>query len=262
MLTLDKLEVCPDSALTSEGAEIWHYPGGQIYGYASVDDCRYRIAIPDIGVFVLDRATSSVSAAIKDGISEERVRDLFAQDLLPVFLQACGFEVLHASAVSFRVGVVAFCADSGAGKSTLAYALARRGHEICGDDFLAFHSSAAGVTAQPIDLHIRLRDETEMWFRREPSPPRYATRSPLPLAAVFILERGSEPPAVRLLEPAAALTATLSHAYSFSLRDPSRKRLMMENYLDLVAGVPVFRLQFAAGLDRLPEVLDAVERAL
>jgi hypothetical protein len=35
---------------------------------------------------------------------------------------------------------------------------------------------------------------------------------------------------------------------------------MLEQYLDLVSGLPVFELCFDGGLERLPSILEAIER--
>jgi hypothetical protein len=83
---------------------------------------------------------------------------------------------------------------------------------------------------------------------------------------VFVLARVPDPGSpvneVRRLSAGNALVAVLDHAQSFSEEDPVRKRRLVDQYLALVAGVPIFRLRFSAGLERLEHILDQVEGAV
>jgi hypothetical protein len=63
------------------------------------------------------------------------------------------------------------------------------------------------------------------------------------------------------LKASEAYPALLANAHCFSLEDPARKRLMLDRYLSLVARVPVMALAVPDGLDDLPAMLDALERA-
>jgi hypothetical protein len=44
--------------------------------------------------------------------------------------------------------------------------------------------------------------------------------------------------------------------------DPDRKRLMMRRYFDLAERVPMFAVTIARGLERLPDVLNEIERSI
>jgi hypothetical protein len=52
----------------------------------------------------------------------------------------------------------------------------------------------------------------------------------------------------------------LEHAYCFDLDESERKRTMMASYLELAARVPIYRVRMQPGLDRLPALLDRLER--
>ena len=64
------------------------------------------------------------------------------------------------------------------------------------------------------------------------------------------------------LAPARALRALLPNAYRFQPQTRERRRETLETYLELVGSVPVLRARFPRGLDRLPELVDEVERWL
>ncbi len=68
--------------------------------------------------------------------------------------------------------------------------------------------------------------------------------------------------AVRRLPLPRAFAAVLANACCFSLREEERKRRMMHHYLELTARVPVWEVRFRPGLERLPAILDGIERAV
>ena len=72
-----------------------------------------------------------------------------------------GITPLHASAIDFADGCVAFVGASGAGTSTLAAALAQRGHEIIADDECFLQLGTRGeVQAGPGISRVRLWEDT------------------------------------------------------------------------------------------------------
>jgi hypothetical protein len=191
-------------------------------------------------------------------------------------LQARGIEVLHASAVRMTSGVVALCAIKETGKSTIAYALSQLGFPLWADDAVPFATSGDRVSALSLPFAIRLRPASAAFFgtngmRQRQSPPPDAQvpidLAPERLAAVVILRRNpselsSAPPSVTRLSASSAFMSTLTHGYSFSLRDDTRRARMVQHYLDLVERVPVFEVSFGAGLQWLPAITSAIEATI
>jgi hypothetical protein len=169
-------------------------------------------------------------------------------------VQALGREVLHASAVLTADGVVAFGAVSTTGKSTLAAALNRRAYPLWADDAVAFEASDGIIESVALPFEGAPGGGGEAG-----TPPRRRES----LAAVCVLERSSSPMSksviVSRLAPSEAFLALLTHAYCYSLDDVDRHRGMIDQYLDAARIVPVFRVIFEPGLDRLPPILDAIE---
>jgi hypothetical protein len=213
-----------------------------------------------------------VTAIAAATVDPERIRDIYRRRVLPFALQAFGQEVLHSSAVETDRGIVAFCAHSETGKSTLAYGLHRRGYTLWADDAVVFRASSRVILATSLPFRVRLRPASWSYFARDGhlvEPGAEVERSgsrQRPLAAVFALERSGDsdgaPVEVQRLPAGEALPAVLAHALSLVVDDPPRKRLLVEQYLALVAGVPVFRLRFPADLDRLVQTLDQVEKTI
>jgi hypothetical protein len=196
------------------------------------------------------------------------IEETYRRWVLPMVLQACGTEVLHASAVQTG-GVVALCGTSGVGKSTIAFAMSRREHRLCADDAVAIDLSGPSVVALPLPFEMRLRPRAAAFFGVEPQTAGAASAGamdqagPAPLAVLCVLSRAEEQGCdVRMerLRPSAALPALLAHAYCFSLEDRGLKRAMVLHYMDLAARVPVFALRFQPGLELLSLILDAIEQ--
>jgi hypothetical protein len=237
------------------------------YGYTSDGD--HWLCLPDIGSFRLSPGGRLVEAVVSDSSSAETVKDTFERHVLPFALHAQGCELLHGSAVLMRDGAVAFCGSSSAGKSTLAYTLGRRGHPVLADDAVLFEVGDDTVDARPLPFTLRISSRSLLAggapTEREAPVLIAPDEGPFPLTAVFVIERLEGPGGdfeIMPLAPAAALPLLLYHAHCFSYRNQKRTRVMIERYLKLADRVPAFELRYRPDLDRLPEVLDGIERAL
>jgi hypothetical protein len=192
------------------------------------------------------------------------LRDTYYRSVLPMALQVRGLEVLHASAVRTPRGVIAFCAASETGKSTIAYGLSRHGAELWADDAVAFDTARQSVAALPLPFYMRLRAPAAAYFGESPATPLHwgdnVGSEPMPLTTLYILRHVAATDrvrrAIRRLSPSDAFTTVLPHAYCFTLRDLTRKRRMLRQYLDLVLRVPIFELCFRPDLEDLPALLD------
>jgi hypothetical protein len=232
--------------------------------YGSEDGPDYRIHFPDVAEFSFRPGDDDVIAEIQG--SSELVYDLFRTAVVPLALQVSGYEALHASAVRAESGAVAFCGLSGTGKSTVAFGLSRRGYPLWADDAVVFSTADDGtISCLRIPFTLHLRDASVEYFaaseQRVPVVDEH--RDECALSAVVILERVSvQAPRVERVAIGDAFRALLPHAFRFTLADPARARRTIESYLDLAASVPVFHARYASGLFQLPELLDAIERAV
>ena len=212
-----------------------------------------------------------VTAYPEPEVETALVREAYRHAALPIALHYFGAEVLHASAVYATRGVVAFCAVSETGKSTMAAALSARGYSLWADDAVAIDADEqppVRTISLPFDLRLRSASATYLGAAASGFPASVAPASEFaasPLAALCILER-IEPTRdevkIERIPPAHAFAALLPHAFSFSLRDPERKRLMFQRYMRMAVQTAIFRVSFAPGFERLPFVLDAIEQSI
>ncbi|HMA33571.1 MAG TPA: hypothetical protein VKY74_03745 [Chloroflexia bacterium] len=257
-------------SLEAGSVSVWYDPTGAVcaYGYARAG--QYHIHVPEVASFQFSHRAAGVTATTRPRVAPALIQDVYRRLALPLILQALGTEVLHASAVLTREGVLAFCAVSGTGKSTLAYALSRQGHRLWADDAVPWELTGPGVQALPLPFALRLRPATAAFFPPAPDGPPGETGSssagpPARLAGLCVLRRvpGAET-TVQLtrLTPAAAFPLVLAHAECFTLHDLARKRQMLANYLALTTRVPVWEVAFVPGFDRLAQVVAAVGQAI
>jgi hypothetical protein len=261
---------------TDPDSLLWLSPvDGSVWAHGDRVEGENWLRIPGVAAFRFGGAADEpgeATAVPEPGVAREAVIDAYRRAVLPMALHVHGLEVLHASAVIAPSGVVAFCAESHGGKSTIAYAFEQRGHPVWADDAVAFHPTEAGAEVVPLPFTLRLRAPSSAYFETGDGPPSgEPTRGhsldadPQPLAALCLLERSGDREEDVVADPLAsaqAFAAIFEHAYWFDLRSVEQRRETMRRYLDLVVRVPVYRVRYPSGFDRLPDVLDAIEAAL
>jgi hypothetical protein len=244
------------------GTVVQRQPDGEPSAFALVSDSGYVVHFPGLASFRFWPGSDQMGVDAPATTSREVVGRLFRTVAIPFALQAGGFEALHASAVRSNRGVIAFCAHSGSGKSTLAYALAtRRGLEFWSDD--------AVVIAVPPTLGTRheclllpqepnLRPDSREFLDGALDNDRTTSdRDHDVLAAVVLIEPAPSDALHELVRLSAvdALTGILPHAFCFFV-DEGREAQTVRALVDLSAEVPVFRMRFPIGFDRLEATVD------
>lgn len=240
---------------------------GRVAAYTRATDGGGWVYLPGLAGYRFAAGAARVEAFPEPGAPADTITEGFHRSALPLALQATTYEVLHASAVRDATGVHVFCGASAAGKSTVAYALRRRGFEVWADDAVAFTVSRGEIIAVPLPFSLRIRGEVARFFE-EPGHVhqpldgkmevlRNHESEPLPVASVSLLERGPAATISRLA--AEALPAVLYHSFYFSLDEASLRRRMANQFLDLVARVPVFRVSLRPGLEGVDGLLDDLE---
>jgi energy-coupling factor transporter ATP-binding protein EcfA2 len=205
----------------------------------------YRIAGPRYGAALVSPDGSLVGGSPGTGGLVDWQRLLIGQ-VLPFAAVLHGLEVLHASAVAIDGEAVAFLGPSGAGKTSLALALCRLGADFLADDVLAVercgdhllgHPGApvAGVDSDRVESlqspaslacgPVLAEDSSEAMVRMKPHA------NPLPLKAIFVLDRSPQGPPRPRFEPVVAPPVLLAATFNLVLLE--RRRL--EALLDVCA---------------------------
>jgi hypothetical protein len=249
------LESAPGvETLRDEHGEVlaWLWPSG-----------RDRVMqMPGVATFACSHGAGRVTAATEPGVSEVEVTEAFHKFVVPLLLYFEGHELIHASAVQGPNGIVGFCGEAGTGKSTLAYGLSTRGFALWADDALALELGNA-PRAFVVPFAPRLRPATLKFFdatSSRPVPRAEGESAPVVgLAAIKRVTAEKEVARIERLNGGRAFDEVIRHAYRLGLgTDHARRRKLVENYMKIVASVPVFEIAFQPGFERFAAVLDVV----
>ena len=251
--------------------DTWLDPAGKAVGESYQAEGAHWVRLWGIGDFRVRAGDPVVVAA---AVKVERVpllRESFDRVILPLALELGGQDVLHASGIVTARGAVALCGTKETGKSTIAYAFGQRGFRLWADDAVAFQLDGDHVLSPPLPFAMRLRPPSARFFGRSErltgstvAVPVEPAKEALALGAVCVLERNrtGSPATVERIRPTSALTLVLPHAYFLSGEVAARRPEMVENYLGLVARVPIYHARIPGGLERLDDTLDAIERGV
>jgi len=244
------------------------------------DNADFRLTWRDFATFRIN-GTDEVTFDPEEGIDESMLSFAFHGPVMAMLLHLRGRLVLHASCVSVNGQGVAFLGHKMAGKSTTAGAFLRAGHTLVSDDLVGLDLlSQGGASVAPAFGQIKLTPEASEALRLEAEVLSAGERammmkqqhrladklvtSDVPMAAICILERGSEAKLTRLSE-GEALPELLVHSYVQrfgSAALPTQvKAAHMKHCIKAMAQIPVYRMTVPTGLDRLHEAVTMMENA-
>lgn len=168
---------------------------------------RFVYRFENIAEFRFPIDGNSVEAYFEPAADPGAIDFVLCRGILPRLLHLRGAACLHASAVNMSGKAVVFCGPSGSGKSTIAAGLALRGHPLMSDDVIPMRASEDGqsLIAGPGLPELRLHPSTvaQLGLVAEVTPPgagqtkaiwrpSQVETSPLPLAAIYLLEPRKE----------------------------------------------------------------------
>jgi hypothetical protein len=199
------------------------------------------------------------------------------------WLEQRGRRVLHASAVTLPGGAVGFIAGSKSGKSSLAAAFMERGYPLLTDDFLTVDCESAPVVGYPGYPQMRMWPDQARHFmgseeglpivhpafdkRRVPVGGAEGLGEFHPEAAVlrtlYLPERRdpgeAAAPQISDLSPRDAVIELVTRSFlGPMLTGIGLDQDRFASFVTLARSVPIRRLIYPHGTDRLPEVLDAI----
>jgi hypothetical protein len=265
-----RLTLTPEPVLPTEAVPIYTSPN-QICLYRL--DSREILRFPRIGDF-----------SFRDDRIDCNVEDMVQAELrllgpvLSYWLERRKIPTLHASAVVVEGRAVAFLSRQGGGKTGLAAALMRAGCPLLSDDVLPVEERDGTFFVRPGYPQMRMWPDEAAWFleRWEKLPlvhPEVAKRrvpvgedgfgafldASLPLACLYIPERRPEGP-VEIVDvsPRDALIELVRYSFSPHLvAAAGLQPFRFDLFARLAQSVPVRRLRYPAGFERLEEVARA-----
>jgi hypothetical protein len=238
----------------------WLDDCGRVIATAFSRENLHWLEWPGVGVFAFSAGFPEVRVWPEPDVPHETIVDTFSRMLRPIILQALGEgQVLHAAATVAPTGLLAFCGKSGSGKSTLAFAMQEVGCRQFADDALLFRLDRDRVTACALPFMPRLRPSSRAHFPGASCAlPSYPESHPadVPLGAIFLLQQnaGLNSARISLMPQGHAFSELLPLAHCFDMEDPIHTRQLVDDYLELAARVPTFRLEYRPDLQDLPQL--------
>jgi hypothetical protein len=232
----------------------------------------YRIWAPYHGRHLVSEDGGNIQSAppVRAGWWWQR---LVLAQVLPIAATLQGLELLHASAVAFGDRAIAITAEAGSGKTSLAAHLLDLGGELVADDVLALQLVDARVVAHPGVGLVNIDPA-----QRATLGPRAAALladsvgtgdkvyvlarlvdRPLPLAAVYLLQRDERFKTLRIVSSEEAARPLLGSGFISYLTSPQRLLGHLEVYSRIAETIPPFVIQ--APLNLPPQQLAERVRA-
>ena len=161
MIALRIAEVRSQAPPPGQAFHQWVFPGGELWAAFFRTRLGYLLRFPNLADYVVSADGCDVRCHPVPRVSEETVRHLYLNQVLPLALSRLGKLVFHASAVELGGEAVVFVGESGRGKSTLAASFATSGSPFLTDDGLVVEERGTGYQALPSHASIRLWEDSQ-----------------------------------------------------------------------------------------------------
>lgn len=236
------------------------------------EDRSVIVSFPGHARFRISPSRDRIEVWAPDPDAFEMARILLQGWVMTMTLMLRGYVVIHATAVDFDRGCVAFLADSGMGKSTIAAMLIRDGGKLVSDDVLRIEPAVEGVkgwSAYPGITALRLRSAASGLAEFLPDASLGKTADnrtsvrlersqadPSPIRAILIPTPSRTATELRVswLDPvqAAIELDQRPRVYDWEITDPIKRHF--EAMADLSADVPVGLLTVPWGPPWMPNM--------
>lgn len=231
-----------------------------------------KLSWSEMGSFKLTEGHEITIDPMED-VSENIIREVLLGPVFAVLLHQRGNLVLHSSAVNMGNKTVAFLGYAGTGKSTLSVEMYKRGHGLITDDILAINLEKDIPVTHPGFPMIKLKSDglseaikdfriIEIDSNLDKNYyylPNHFNTSPVLLETIYIIKR-SDNVGIEELNLQKAFKELLPHSYCLSLFQKEEKTTNLFQCANIIENIKVKVLNIGNSLEKLPEVVDMVEK--
>lgn len=245
-----------------------------------VSACEYLLEIPGTARYYV-RNGNEVRLEIVPGTPLPNVTTYLLGSIFGALCHQNGLLPLHASAIGQAGRVTAFLGDSGAGKSTLAACLRERGHTIISDDICLLEQTEGRTRVIPVAGWLKLWNQSLEYLGKAPQEehrvfstddkfrvylPGAPANPPATLERLVFLARDDAAAAQPALLPLPLLDGIaglmeFTYAAWVPVLSGSKSRLFQQ-CAQLMQHATAWRLAMPWGLERMPSVIDLLEREI
>lgn len=265
-------------AVDHEPFHEWLLPDGAPWTLFYRDGANYLLRFPDLADFTVSADGREVMAHPVGETSEDTVRHLYLNQVLPLALSKQGKLVFHAGAIETPAGALAFMGESRRGKSTLTASFAAAGFRFLTDDALLLEAHNGGYAVQPSHDSIRLWEDSKLAVvgdEGELAPSvQYTPKARIlsgvalafcpeakPLRRVYFLGDGSTAEVTfQRMSPSEALISLVKNTF---LLDVDTQQVLAAHFdqLSKMVGLPIFyHLDYPRRYEDLAAVRQAIVR--
>jgi hypothetical protein len=218
-------------------------------------------------------------------MTEETIRHLLLDQVIPRVLAHHDQIVLHASAIAINGAAIAFVGESGAGKSTLATSFHENGHALLTDDSLLVKWEGHDIVAIPGYSGARLWEDSisavvgaghnlqdvahySSKKRLNLQGDRKTDDSSISLEAVFVLENSiqcgsSNEITVEEMAGSSRVMKLLNHTIVLDAKDRDRTRAQFCAVGHIAdAGISVYKLHYPRQYEFIDQVRETIVKSL
>ncbi len=255
----------------------WTSPDGSPWLSFYRRDTGYLLRFAELADFQVSPDGRSVRCWPAPNVSDETIRHLHLNQVLPLALSRQGRLVFHASAVEIDERAIAFVGASGSGKSTLAASFATNGFPFLTDDGLLVEETHGRLCIAPSHPSIRLWDDSQealLAAGAPMAPPvQFTTKSrflageqiafcdePRPFRRMYFLGEGrARKPVFERMSAGALLIELVKHSFMLDIDERKMLAAHFEELADLVRRPIFFKLDYPRSYEVLAEVRKAVK---
>ena len=283
-LTFNLLSGDPTDDNGLEWFHHWRLQDGEITISCGKTNDGYLLRFPHLADFLIPNDQNLIHCYRWPDVTDDTIRHLLLDQVIPRVVGHQGQIVLHASAVRIDEYGVAFLGESGWGKSTIASSLAQAGYSLMTDDCLLLKLDAGRVIGVPGYAGSRLwADSFEAVVNGQgavESVAHYSSKkrlilhdddvknSDVQMRAIFVLgspdeSTGQSDIVVEPLSGTQALMEPLKHSFHLDITDLQRvgeQFAAMGNVAK--SGLSFYRLTYPRDHSMLPAVRNALRETV
>lgn len=134
----------------------WRLPDGKITISCARVNGDFYLRFPDLADFKIGGGCTDILCCPSSGVSDEMIKHLLLDQVIPRLASHTGEIVLHASAIVMDGQAIVFLGDTGWGKSTIAASFNMNGYQLLNDDCLLLRQKNNAIIGIPNYVGIRL----------------------------------------------------------------------------------------------------------